>query len=119
MSNETKKVLIVDDEPLIRLSAVDVAQDAGFEALSAASREQALAMLSETGDIDILFTDIRMAGEADGLELAATVREKWPNVAIVLTSGHVNDIDEDDGMLFLSKPYVPEELARILKDACS
>lgn len=111
-----KQVLIVDDEPLIRLSAIDVAQDAGFETLAASSYDQAIALLEEGAEINVLFTDIRMAGQHDGLELANAVRQRWPHVGVIVTSGHTNEVGQGDGVCFLSKPYSPEELTRALQE---
>ena len=114
MSAEAPTVLIVDDEPLIRLSAIDVARDAGYDTLAASSYEQAMGMIEDMPEIDMLFTDIRMAGAGDGLELASKVRERWPHIGVIVTSGHTNDVAED-GIHFLSKPYSPEELTKALR----
>ena len=115
MSNDSQKVLVVDDEPLIRLSAIDVVRDAGFGAVAASGAEQALQLLEQQPDISLLFTDIRMAGESDGLDLARTVRERWPNVRVIVTSGHTNSVGAENDITFLSKPYSPEELTLALR----
>lgn len=115
MSNDSQKVLVVDDEPLIRLSAIDVVRDAGFGAVAASGAEQALQLLEQQPDIALLFTDIRMAGESDGLDLARTVRERWPNIRVIVTSGHTNSVDGEQDIFFLSKPYSPDELTTALR----
>lgn len=109
------KILVVDDEPLIRMSAIDVARDAGFGTMAASGADQAIKLLEQTPDISLLFTDIRMAGDEDGLTLAKTVRERWPDIRVIVTSGHLQGVAGDDGISFLAKPYSPEELTRALK----
>lgn len=118
MTDEAQKiVLIVDDEPLLRLSAMNVAQDAGFEAQTASAFDQAIRMIENTPEIRVVFTDIKMPGAQDGLDLAAAVGERWPNIGIVVTSGHLNPQNArlPAGCLFLSKPYSPDELRHALE----
>lgn len=115
MTGESKpQVLIVDDEPLIRLSAINVARDAGYDTLAASSYEQAMGMLDSNAGVGILFTDIRMPGNQDGLELARKVQERWPHIGVIVTSGHLRGIEEEGRMIFLSKPYSPDELTSAL-----
>ena len=92
---------------MLRLMAVDVVEDAGFEALEAADADEAIAILETRPDIRILFTDIRMPGSMDGLKLARAVKDRWPPVKIILTSGHCSEHDVDAGLdsLFFAKPY--------------
>jgi CheY-like chemotaxis protein len=100
-------ILIVEDETLVRMLAVDVAQDAGFEPLEAASADEALLLLDAHPDIRILMTDIDMPGSMNGLRLAAISRERWPAVEIVVVSG-MRRPDGGDlrvGCAFYSKPY--------------
>ena len=80
-------VLIVEDEPLIRLVAVDTLEDAGFAAFEASDAGQAIALLKQHKEIRILFTDVNMPGEMDGVSLAHYVRARWPEVKIVVTTG--------------------------------
>ncbi len=115
VQRERPTVLVVDDEPLIRLSAIDTVREAGYGTMSASGAAQAMALLEETPDIALLFTDIRMAGENDGLDLAKTVRQRWPDIRVIITSGHLAGVQGDDGIYFLAKPYSPEELTRALK----
>lgn len=100
-------VLVVEDEPLLLMMAVDLVEDAGFEALEARNADEALDILQAHDGIKVLFTDIDMPGSMNGLALAAFVQEKWPLVEILLVSGHVK-ITKDHlpkRCLFLSKPY--------------
>lgn len=116
MSNATqsrKVVLVVEDEPLVRILAVDGLEEAGFEVLESANADQALATLAERDDIDVLFTDINMPGEMDGLELASEVHHRWPSIDVIVTSGLVapRATDMPDGGRFIGKPYDPGQVA--------
>ncbi|MBR1287135.1 response regulator [Bradyrhizobium sp. AUGA SZCCT0177] len=110
-------ILIVEDELLIRLNAVEMIEEAGFEAVEAASADEAIAILERRLDITVVFTDIQMPGSMDGLKLAAAVRDRWPPILIVATSGHaklgIGDLPE--GSRFLPKPYSPAEITETLR----
>jgi CheY-like chemotaxis protein len=100
-------VLVVEDEALIRMDIVDQLEEEGFKVFEAASATQAIALLDAEPTIQLLFTDIDMPGSMDGLKLAAAVRDRWPPVKIIVTSGHriVEITDLPDGSVFFSKPY--------------
>ena len=100
-------VLIVEDEPLLRMAAIDIVEDAGFEAMEAADADQAILILEARTDIHIVFTDVDMPGSIDGLKLAEAVRGRWPPIHIIVTSGHrkVDMRDLPDGSVFFPKPY--------------
>ncbi|UXN75908.1 response regulator (plasmid) [Devosia sp. A8/3-2] len=100
-------VLVVEDEVLIRLDVADQLRDAGYEVLEASNADEAIEILNVTPSIRLLFTDVDMPGSMDGLKLAAAVRDRWPPVKIIVTSGHrIVDITEmPDGSMFFSKPY--------------
>lgn len=83
-----QSVLIVEDEPLLRLMAIDVVEDAGFDAVEASDADEAIRILESRTDITIVFTDIDMPGSMDGLRLAAAVRDRWPPIRIIVTSGY-------------------------------
>ena len=113
MDSQPKVVLVVEDEWLIRESLVEVLAQAGFRVLQAAQGEDALATMQEHGPaIDLLFTDIRMPGRLDGLELARRARALLPGLAILIASGNwVPTLDDlPAGSLFLAKPYSFREL---------
>ena len=101
------KVLVVEDEPLLRMMAVDVVEDAGFEAIEAANADEAVNILEGRDDISIIFTDIDMPGTMDGMKLAAAARDRWPPIRIIITSGHrvVPEANLPDGAVFFAKPY--------------
>lgn len=99
-------ILVVEDELLIRMHAVEMIEHAGFEVVEAANADEAISILEARSDITVIFTDIQMPGSMDGLKLAAAVRDRWPPVKIVTTSGHVKvgAGDLPDGGRFLPKP---------------
>ena len=120
MISEAKRavILIVEDELLIRLNAVEMIEEAGFEVVEAASADEAIAILAGCLDIIVVFTDIQMPGSMDGLKLAAAVRDRWPPIKIVATSGHVKLVPGDlpEGARFLPKPYSPAEITKMLRE---
>ena len=82
-------VLIVEDEMLLRMRAVDMVEDAGFTSVEAVDADEAVAILESRSDIALLFTDIQMPGSMDGIKLAHAVRERWPPIKIILVSGQL------------------------------
>lgn len=114
-----KCVLIVEDEPLIRVDAVDMVADEGFPVCDAPNAAKALMILETRDDIGILFTDIDMPGEMDGLGLARIVRKRWPHIAIIIVSGHtqVADVEVPNGGMFFSKPYLRATILKALHRA--
>jgi len=110
-------VLIVEDEPLVRMLAVDVVEDAGFEVLEAGNSDEAVRILESRPDVRIVFTDIDMPGSMDGLKLAAAVRGRWPPIEIVVTSGHcdVSPNELPERSVFFPKPYGLEQVVATLR----
>jgi CheY-like chemotaxis protein len=111
-------VLVVEDEPLLRMNAVDIIEDAGFEVLEAGSADDAIAILETRDDVRVVFTDIQIPGSMDGLKLARAVRGRWPPIKIVTTSGrvHVTASDMPDGGRFLPKPYTSAQITAVLAE---
>lgn len=100
-------VLVVEDEPILRLNAAEALKDAGCKAFEAAESQEALNLLVQHPEISVLFTDINMPGERDGLELAELVHQRRPDVRLILTSGRDKPAPADipgDGQ-FIAKPY--------------
>jgi CheY-like chemotaxis protein len=111
-------VLLVEDEWLLRMDAVEMIRSAGFDVVEAENADDAIEILEVRRDITLVFTDIQMPGSMDGLKLARAVRGRWPPIKIVATSGLV-DVGEKDlpeGGRFLAKPYRPEQLADVLRE---
>jgi CheY-like chemotaxis protein len=114
-------VLVVEDEPLLLMDAVDLIEDAGFVAYGASNADEAIRMLEKLSDIRVLFTDIDMPGSMDGLKLAHAVRKRWPPVSIIVASGHVRVKQEDlpENGLFFAKPYPPRAVVAALNHIAS
>jgi len=110
-------VLVVEDEPLIRLMAIELIEEGGFEVVAASDAAAAVAILERRLDIRIVFTDIDMPGGMDGIRLAAVIRERWPPLQIVVTSSHLNVHPSQMPArgVFLSKPYEGRELVGLLR----
>jgi CheY-like chemotaxis protein len=110
-------VLVVEDEPLLRMAGVDLVEQAGFEAIEANGADEAILILESRSDIRILFTDIDMPGSMNGLKLAAAVRDRWPPIHIIVASGHHQAKQEElpQGALFFAKPYPQGELIATLQ----
>ena len=100
------KVLVVEDEVLIRLTVIDVLEEAGFEVVEAGSADEAMELL-EDHSINLLFTDVQMPGKLSGVDLANAVAVRFPDAGIVVVSGRLTpeDIDLPHGAEFFSKPY--------------
>lgn len=109
-------ILVVDDEPLIRMYAVDVLEDAGFVVFEAGDAEEALRLLDERPQIKVLFTDINMPGKFDGLELARRVHSLRSDVQLIITSGRQRPADSDipDSGAFVAKPYDGAAITRLI-----
>ena len=111
-------VLVVEDEMLLRMRAVDIVEDAGFTSVEAVDADEAVAILESRSDIALLFTDIQMPGSMDGLKLAHAVRERWPPIKIILVSGQLKlaDIDIPANSRFFGKPLVSGEMIAELQN---
>lgn len=110
-------VLVVEDEPLLRLFATDMIEDAGFEVIDVAHATDAIAILETRPDIRVVFTDVDMPGGIDGIKLAACIRDRWPPIEIIITSGVVpgEHVALPARGVFYSKPYDPAEVVTTMK----
>jgi CheY-like chemotaxis protein len=109
------RVLLVEDEPLVRMMAEEDLVDAGCDVTPAASGDEAALLIEQGAAFDALVTDIRMPGQVDGWELARRVRTALPNIVVVYVSGFAGDRhDPVDPSCFLSKPYRFEQLSQAL-----
>jgi two-component system, response regulator PdtaR len=112
------EVLVVEDEPLVRMVAADAISDRGIMAWEAGDAVEALQVLDAHPQIGLLFTDVRMPGEMDGLKLAEKVSAEHPDVGLIVTSGQVHVPDEElpDHGTFLPKPYRTERLVNLIEE---
>ncbi|MCX5477463.1 response regulator [Kaistia geumhonensis] len=101
-------VLVVDDEAIIRMGAVDLVESAGLRAIEANNADEAIHLLETRTDIRLVFTDIDMPGTMDGLKLSRYIRERWPPVKLIVASGKaiLDQSHLPEGARFFSKPYV-------------
>jgi two-component sensor histidine kinase/CheY-like chemotaxis protein len=109
---EIPNVLIVEDEMMLRMRAVDIVEDAGFCPVEAVNADEALSILESRSDISLLFTDIQMPGSMDGLKLAHAVHDRWPGIKIILVSGQVNpsDAEKPADSRFFGKPLSVDKM---------
>jgi len=111
-------VLVVEDEVLVRMLACDILVDGGFRSLEAVGAQEALALIDARPDIAVMFTDVDMPGEINGLGLAHLVAMRAPAVRLLVTSGAaepgVGDLPA--GARFLRKPYSPSTLLELLAE---
>src|SRR5450755_4692091 len=112
------KVLVVEDEILLRMRAVDIVEDAGFHPIEAVNADEALAILESRSDIKLLFTDIQMPGSMDGLKLAYAVHKRWPSIKIILVSGQLKltDNDKPADSRFFGKPLDVKQMIVEMQD---
>jgi two-component sensor histidine kinase/CheY-like chemotaxis protein len=113
-----RAVLVVEDEMMLRMRAVDMVEDAGFTAVEAINADDALAILESRSDIELLFTDIQMPGSMDGLKLAYAVHKRWPSIKIILVSGQLNltDSDKPADSRFFGKPLDVKQMILEMQD---
>jgi CheY-like chemotaxis protein len=109
-------VLIVEDEILLRLHAREVIEDGGFDVVEAKNADVAITILEQRNDVVLIFTDINMPGSMDGLKLTHFVKDRWPPIKIIATSGHARITADDlpEGSHFVPKPYQPTQIANAI-----
>ncbi len=106
------KVLVVEDEPIIRLGLVSSIEDAGYDVIEASNADEALVLLSQDSTVRVVVTDVDMPGSMDGIRLAQLVRRRWPPVQLLVISGKVGVKPGElpEGVRFMSKPYQEPQL---------
>jgi CheY-like chemotaxis protein len=109
-------ILVVDDDVLERMGASYMFSDAGYRVLEAGSADDALLLFEKDAEIGLLFSDVSMPGTINGADLARQVAERWPRVAIIMTSGRPFPIDLPPTVRFHAKPYEPSDVLRDAKE---
>lgn len=110
-------VLVVEDDPLLRMMAVDMVEDAGFSAIEAGGADEALTILRARPDVGVLFTDVDMPGSMDGVQLARIACQTDRQIGILLTSGH-HRLEQDTlppRSVFFPKPYDMDIVTEVLR----
>lgn len=110
--------LVVDDEALIRMDTSGMVSDAGFHVIEARSADEALEFLKQHSSLQLVFTDIQMPGDMDGVQLAQYIDEHWPHIKVIVASGAVQPAEGilPDGTTFLNKPISIEVVNRSLEE---
>src|SRR5918998_6850671 len=111
-------VLLVEDEALVRMMAADVLrEEGGFKVVEVVNADEALTVLEATADVRALVTDVGMPGSLDGFTLARVVKQAWPHIGVVVSSGRMAPGPKDlpSGALFIPKPYRPEALVTAVR----
>jgi CheY-like chemotaxis protein len=111
-------VLLVEDEPLVRLTQVDILKESEFWVVEAQDADEAFELLKSRPEIDAILTDVDMPGSMDGFEFARLVRQGWPEVAVLVISGKTGPGPGDlpPNATFLHKPIMPDDLIAALQD---
>jgi len=109
MSNIPVRVLLVEDELLIRLLAAEVLHEEGFKVIEAADGTQAVQLIDGPDGFDLLLTDVQMPGPIDGIQVAIHARKRYPSIPVVVVSARPLNARRLDGLglrkTFVSKPY--------------
>ena len=103
MRSGSPRILLVEDEPLIRFAMAEALRELGVSVVEAASADEAWQYLTAGGAADLVFTDHRMPGSMTGSQLAAWIRRRRPLLGVIVTSGYFDD--REWGEPILPKPY--------------
>jgi two-component system, response regulator PdtaR len=109
-------VLLVEDEPLVRLTQVDILREAGFWVLEAEDADEAFETMRRRQDVSVVLTDVDMPGSIDGFEFARLVAQGWPEVGVMVISGKAlpDEGDLPPSAVFVPKPVYPDVLVERL-----
>ena len=114
------RVLLVEDEGLIRLMTTEALQEEGFDVVEARDGDEAIRLLDGPDTFDVLLTDVRMPGEVDGIGVAKHARRRYPAIPILVVSGHATNLMKRldtlaPAAVFISKPYSLKAIALALR----
>lgn len=113
-------VVVVEDEPLVRLTATSLFEDAGITVVEFADGDAAIDYVRDhQGDVAAIFTDVYLPGDTDGLELAGIVSEVCPDIAVLVTSGNhaVRPRDLGPRVRYVAKPWHPRDVLTCMQEA--
>lgn len=112
-------VLVVEDEPILRLDAISMVENAGFEAVEALSSADAIRLLEERLDIRLVYMDLDMprSRSRNGIEIAAAIRRRWPPIEIILTAAYFTreSVELPERVEFYPKPVDHGEIVRAMQ----
>jgi CheY-like chemotaxis protein len=115
--SKERSVLVVEDEALIRVLVVDELESLGLTVLEAASADEALPILLSDVPVHVLFTDVRMPGSMDGIELVRRARTIRPHLKVIVVSRHSSNLSLKEADAFFGKPFKVAEVAAMIKRA--
>lgn len=119
VSNDRPIALVVEDEPLIEMEAIDLLNDLGYETIGTRNADEALLILHARSDVSLVFTDIEMPGTMNGLALSALIEATWPHIQVLITSGRVMPPNQQlaGNACFIAKPYSGTQVELALASA--
>jgi CheY-like chemotaxis protein len=114
------RLLLVEDEFLVRLVAKEVLQEGGFEVLEAKDGDEAIRMLDKLDHVDIVVTDVRMPGHHDGVDVAHHARARFPQIPVIVATGFAANIRErvkhfSPDAILIEKPYKMDRLTALAR----
>ena len=114
---EHARILVVEDEPLLRMFNTEMLSEAGFDVVEACDADEALRLLEQIGDIKVVFTDVEMPGHIDGFALAERIETLWPYIKVVVTSGRRLPTASflAPARCFIQKPYAVNEVLGLIE----
>jgi CheY-like chemotaxis protein len=110
----TPTILVVEDEVLVRMAISEYLRQCGFKVIEAGSSAEAITIIQSPVEVDLVFSDIRMAGRVDGIVLANWIRQHRPAIKVVLTSGHADAAKKAEKLCpeqqLVTKPYGAQDV---------
>jgi two-component system, response regulator PdtaR len=112
-------ILIVEDEFLINWTIAEELRQQGCDTISAFNADEAVEILQSRSDIEVVFTDIDMPGSMDGLRLAIVIRNRWPPIQVIVTSGKIAPTSLPHQVSYLAKPYTVHDVVQKVEEYCA
>ena len=116
MDISSPTILLIEDEPLIRMGTSAMLEDGGYRVLEAGDADEAQAVLAEHPEISVVVTDVQMPGTTDGLALTSILKRDYSHIRVLVTSGRtgLQEAREHGAADYLSKPYTADAIQRAL-----
>jgi DNA-binding response OmpR family regulator len=117
---ENLRILLVEDDQMVRLMAADFLREEGFDVTEVATGDDAAIQLADVDDFGLVFTDVQMPGGKDGIDVAVRARELYPQIAVIVASGYTPNLIErldvlDPPAVFFRKPYRTKEVLDVIR----
>lgn len=118
MNSTAQTILLIEDEPLIRMGTSAMLEDGGYTVLEAGDATEAQALLASHPEISIVVTDVQMPGAMDGLALTSMLKRDHSHIRVLITSGRtgLHEAREHGASNYLSKPYTAHAIQRALEN---